>query len=102
MLKDDLDQGQGAAQGIEDGLVLGVTMLGAQSRSDIADRFSIYQDVRQNRASVIQILSNIGQDQAKQLKNEVLPYLEEDKIPSKSCIHGHATQDQASGLQNTL
>ncbi|KAJ4154757.1 hypothetical protein LMH87_000036 [Akanthomyces muscarius] len=75
-------QGQGAAQGIEDGLVLGITMLGAQSRSDIADRFSIYQDVRQNRASVIQILSNIGQDQAKQLKNEVLPYLEEDKIPT--------------------
>ncbi len=77
-----LDQGQGGAQGIEDGLVLGITMLGAQSRRDIAERFRIYQDVRRNRASVIQILSNIGQDQAEQLKHEVLPYLEEEKIPS--------------------
>lgn len=80
----NLDQGQGGAQGIEDGLVLGITMLGAQSRNDIANRFAIYEEIRRNRASVIQILSNIGQDQVAQLKHEVLPYLEEDKIPSKS------------------
>lgn len=55
-------QGQGGAQGIEDGLVLGITMFGTKSRNDIANAF---------RASVIQVLSNIGQDQAKLLKHEV-------------------------------
>ncbi|KAM3515598.1 hypothetical protein MY11210_000776 [Beauveria gryllotalpidicola] len=75
-------QGQGGAQSIEDGLVLGISMLGARSRNDIESRFSIYQDVRRNRVSVIQILSNIGQDLAQQLENEVLPYLDKDKIPT--------------------
>ncbi|KAJ6783310.1 hypothetical protein PWT90_02545 [Aphanocladium album] len=82
MLPRNVDQGQGGAQGIEDGLVLGMTMYGAKSRNDITDRFNIYQEVRRNRASVIQILSNIGQDQAEQLKHQVLPYLEEEKIPT--------------------
>ncbi|OAA56783.1 FAD binding domain-containing protein [Cordyceps fumosorosea ARSEF 2679] len=76
------DHGQGGAQGIEDGLVLGIAMLGAQSRSDVQGRFGAYQEVRRCRASVIQVLSNVGQDQARQLKHEVLPYLEEDEIPT--------------------
>ncbi|KAM3478841.1 hypothetical protein MY5147_001980 [Beauveria neobassiana] len=75
-------QGQGGAQSIEDGLVLGISMLGARSRNDIESRFGIYQDVRRDRASVIQILSNIGQDLVQQLQNEVLPYLDKDKIPT--------------------
>lgn len=65
--------------------MLGISMLGARSRNDIESRFGIYQDVRRDRASVIQILSNIGQDLVQQLQNEVLPYLDKDKIPSKFC-----------------
>lgn len=76
------DQGQGGAQSIEDGLALGIALCGTTSKDEICERFKIYETIRRNRASVIQILSNVGMDQAEQLKHEVLPYLAEDKIPS--------------------
>ncbi|KAJ2977609.1 hypothetical protein NQ176_g4271 [Zarea fungicola] len=75
-------QGQGGAQSIEDGLALGIALCGTTSKDEICERFKIYETIRRNRASVIQILSNVGMDQAEQLKHEVLPYLAEDKIPT--------------------
>ncbi|PHH61730.1 hypothetical protein CDD81_8022 [Ophiocordyceps australis] len=74
--------GQGGAQGLEDGLVMGIVMHGASSPQDIEERLAVYDKLRRNRASVVQILSNVGMDQAKQVAQQLLPYLDSDKVPS--------------------
>ncbi|KAI6643888.1 hypothetical protein MCOR14_001697 [Pyricularia oryzae] len=74
-------QGQGGAQGLEDGLSLGLCMLGA-TKSQVPERLAIYQKIRHNRASAIQILSNYGFDQKP--PEEVLNYLEGEALPSNA------------------
>lgn len=57
-------------------------MYGAKTPEDIETRLNIYEDVRRKRASAIQILSNVGQDQSQLVKDEILQYMSEDEIPS--------------------
>ncbi|KAM7208343.1 FAD/NAD(P)-binding domain containing protein [Naviculisporaceae sp. PSN 640] len=78
---------QGAAQGIEDGLVLGLVMAGLPSSSSteslpekIEARLQLYESVRRNRASAIQVMSNYGYDQAP--PPELEEYLEGVEIPT--------------------
>ena len=59
-----LDQGQGGAQGIEDGAALGVMFAHITSTREIPARLALFQDLRRNRAAAIQCLSNIGYDDA--------------------------------------
>lgn len=49
----------------------------------VEDRLKIYEQVRRNRASAIQILSNAGVDQIPFIEKEILKYT--DRVPSK-CI----------------
>lgn len=76
------DQGQGGAQGMEDGLALGIIMSGVTSKDEAKERFQIYEQVRHARASVIQVLSNVGQDQLKEIRHEAARYIPEDRVPS--------------------
>ncbi|KJZ69560.1 hypothetical protein HIM_11053 [Hirsutella minnesotensis 3608] len=75
-------QGQGGAQGIEDGLALGIVMHGATTPAEIEKRLDVYDKVRRNRASVIQVLSNVGQDQSKHVREELLHYMSDKKLPT--------------------
>lgn len=75
-----LDQGQGGAQGLEDGLVIGLVMVGATNET-VEERLAVYQRVRHHRASAIQILSNYGFDQKP--PEEVMEYLEGQSLPSE-------------------
>ena len=77
------DQGQGGAQGIEDGIVLGMVLHGASSPRDIERRLQIYERIRRSRASAIQILSNVGQDQTHIVREELLKYMRPGQIPSR-------------------
>lgn len=79
----DIDQGQGGAQGLEDGLVLGIVLSKASTPEDIEAGLRVYNQVRRNRASVVQILSNVGQDQTQLVREELLQFLPEEKLPSK-------------------
>ncbi|POS74305.1 FAD binding domain-containing protein [Diaporthe helianthi] len=74
-------QGQGGAQGLEDGLALGIVMVGA-SEATIEDRLAIYQKIRHHRASAIQVLSNYGFDQKP--PEEVMDYLEGQTLPTNA------------------
>lgn len=58
------DQGQGGAQAIEDGAALGALFALITSKEDIPRVLGIFQNVRHNRASAIQCLSNVGYDEA--------------------------------------
>lgn len=73
------DQGQGGAQGIEDGVALGIALAGT-TPEDVPARLEIYEQVRRNRASAIQILSNAGVDQTHLIAEELAKYT--DVIPS--------------------
>jgi len=75
-----IDQGQGGAQGLEDGLALGLVMAGA-TEATVEERLDIYQKVRHHRASAIQMISNYGLDQKP--PEEVMDYLEGQPLPSE-------------------
>lgn len=80
------DQAQGGAQSLEDGLALGITLYGASGPRDVEERLEIYERVRRHRASVVQILSNVGQDQIGLVGDELREYLKGDEIPSRSVL----------------
>jgi salicylate hydroxylase len=77
-----LDVGQRAAQGMEDGLALPITLCGASTAEEVEERLRLYEALRRNRASAVQILGNVGQDEVNLVKNNLLQYIPEDKIPS--------------------
>ncbi|CAG8954037.1 hypothetical protein HYFRA_00009137 [Hymenoscyphus fraxineus] len=72
--------GQGGAQGIEDGLVLGLVLHGCTAKSEISERLALYEKIRRNRAASIQVLSNFGLDETSTTGLE--EYMEGEKIPS--------------------
>lgn len=76
-----IDQGQGGAQGIEDGVVLGLVLVGA-TKETVVERLKLYEKIRRNRASIIQIFSNAGQDQPELIRKDASAFMPEDKIPS--------------------
>jgi len=79
------DQGQGGAQGIEDGIALGIALSGTNSNvvttAKIPQRLAIFERARRNRASAIQAMSNAGQEQVELIHREVAKYV--DVVPSE-------------------
>ncbi|KAK3694143.1 FAD binding domain-containing protein [Podospora appendiculata] len=75
-------QGQGGAQGLEDGCVLGIVLAGASTPAEVEKRLDLYEKTRRNRASVIQILSNVGADQSHLVFDELRAYMDEKDIPT--------------------
>lgn len=81
------DQGQGGAQAIEDGIALGIALSGvsvsviSSCPSEIPQRLAIFEKARRDRASAIQILSNVGQEQIELIHKEVEKYV--GFVPSK-------------------
>jgi len=74
---------QGGAQGIEDGLALGLVMHGATDASQIEERLVIYEKIRRNRAASIQVLSNFGYDESHEtIAKELSGLLEGRAVPT--------------------
>ncbi|KEZ39879.1 hypothetical protein SAPIO_CDS8830 [Scedosporium apiospermum] len=74
-------QGQGGAQGIEDGVVLGMVLVGA-SRENVAERLKLYEKIRKNRASLMQIFSNAGQDEPELIRKDASRFMPIEKVPT--------------------
>lgn len=103
-------QGQGGAQGLEDGAALGVLLShipasasGSTSGSDggtssvsdesevsgagaglqalIAERLHLFQEIRKNRTAAVQVFSNAGQDEAEKIERDARPYVN-GKVPT--------------------
>ena len=80
-----LDQGQGGAQAIEDGAALGSIFSRFPpfpSIELICARLSLFEDVRKNRASAMQIYSLAGQDEASKIGDLAKEYVKDGVIPS--------------------
>lgn len=87
-----LDQGQGGAQSIEDGAALGILLsrLPPFTTADdldqtIAERLEGFESIRKDRASVMQIFSNAGQDEPEKIRDEAKKFLKDGvDVPGQS------------------
>ena len=66
--------GQGSNQAIEDGGALGYLLRGVDNQADISERLAIFEQVRRNRASRVQILSKARVGQEKSVQEELQKY----------------------------
>ncbi|RYP63288.1 hypothetical protein DL771_009359 [Monosporascus sp. 5C6A] len=76
------NQAQAGAQAIEDGSALGIVLRGVSTPEGVEERLELYQKIRRNRASVIQILSNVGSDQSHLVYEDLKEFLAEEDIPT--------------------
>ena len=67
---------------IEDGAALGVLFSDLRSKDEIPDRLALFQRLRLNRVSAMQVFSSVGQDEAAKIAGVVQPYVE-GPVPSK-------------------
>ena len=68
---------------IEDGVALGIALANADP-AQVPSRLKIYEKIRRNRASAMQILSLVSQEEVAQVADQVVPYFEGEPVPSKS------------------
>ncbi|KAH7360729.1 salicylate hydroxylase [Rhexocercosporidium sp. MPI-PUGE-AT-0058] len=73
-------QGQGGAQAIEDSVALGI-VLGGCTPEKLESRLKVFESIRMNRASVMQIFSNAGQDEPDRIRNEAAKFIPADMVP---------------------
>ncbi|KAK2596315.1 hypothetical protein N8I77_013211 [Diaporthe amygdali] len=73
-------QGQGGAQGIEDGVVLGMVLCNA-TRENVTERLLLYEKIRKSRASLMQIFSNAGQDEPELIQKEASQFIPLERVP---------------------
>ncbi|KAJ5896914.1 uncharacterized protein N7473_006313 [Penicillium subrubescens] len=79
-------QGQGGAQAIEDAGALSEifsNLPSSHTRDEISSRLVLFENVRMNRASAIQIFSNAGQDEPWKIRERARKYLPDSvEVPS--------------------
>lgn len=64
-------------------MALGLVFCGAR-KEDVPVRLGLYEKIRRNRASLIQIFSNAGQDEAELIRQEASKYMPPEEVPSLS------------------
>jgi len=72
-------QGQGGGQAIEDGAALGVLFSGLEDPADLEKRLQLFENVRRNRGSAIQILSSTNPPASQAIRDAASKYLPEGK-----------------------
>ncbi|KAL1983996.1 hypothetical protein VTN96DRAFT_9681 [Rasamsonia emersonii] len=75
-------QGQGAGQAIEDAAALGVLFSHFTPTDSVSSRLQLFESVRRDRASAIQIFSLVGTDQAEKMKEAAGVHIKDGKIPT--------------------
>lgn len=68
---------------LEDGGCLGILLANITSKSEIPERLRLFQEIRFERASAVQILSNTGYDEVEKIKEEAKQYVKTLTLPSK-------------------
>ncbi|KAI9822970.1 MAG: cis-Golgi t-SNARE syntaxin [Phylliscum demangeonii] len=68
--------GQAGTQALEDGGALGCLLTHLSSREEVPERLRLFQQVRRNRAAIVQILSSIRLGQEATVTEKIRPYRE--------------------------
>jgi salicylate hydroxylase len=66
--------GQGSNQAIEDSAALGYVLKGAENPADISGRLSLFEKVRKDRATRVQILSKVRAGREQEVEKELQKY----------------------------
>lgn len=86
-INDVIDQGQGGAQSIEDGMAMGILFSHATTATNpkdvVTSRLALFESLRRHRCSAMQILSNAGQDEAERVRGAAARFIPIEDIPSK-------------------
>ena len=59
---------------VEDGAALGVLLSDMTSKDDVASRLRLFQELRKDRVSAMQIFSSVGRDEAHTIADKVRKY----------------------------
>lgn len=76
---------------MEDGAALGVLFSNLRSKEEVHHRLELFQKLRFDRVSAIQILSSVGQDEIHKVIGSAQPYFQ-GPVPSKSFVLPIASQ----------
>ena len=68
-------QGQGGGQAIEDGAALGILLDQVRNLGDVEERLQLFEQVRRNRGSALQILSNTNPPASQSVRDAAAAYL---------------------------
>ncbi|RYP28642.1 hypothetical protein DL767_007124 [Monosporascus sp. MG133] len=68
-------QGQGGGQAIEDGAALGILLDQVRNHEDVEERLQLFEQVRRNRGSALQILSNTNPPAPQSVRDAAAAYL---------------------------
>lgn len=68
-------QGQGGGQAIEDGAALGILFDQVHEKGAIEERLQLFEQVRRNRGSALQILSNTNPPASQSVRDAAAAYL---------------------------
>jgi salicylate hydroxylase len=68
-------QGQGGGQAIEDGAALGILLDQVRDQGAIEDRLQLFEQVRRNRGSALQILSSSNPPAPQSIRDAAAAYL---------------------------
>ena len=66
---------------MEDGVVMGLAMNGVTDKTQVASRLALFEQLRRNRVSAIQVLSNFGFEE--KIDEDMVKYMEGQPIPSQ-------------------
>ena len=82
---------------MEDGVALGLVMNGATNASQVPARLALFEQIRRNHVSAIQVLSNFGFEE--KIDEDMVKYMEGKPIPSE--LHLFLPQSRAEHLHFT-
>lgn len=75
-------QGQGGGQAIEDGAALGILLDQVEDKGAIEDRLQLFEKVRRNRGSALQILSNVSPPAPQSVRDVAAEYVPGNRLDS--------------------
>nr|A0A8K1Y6D8.1 RecName: Full=FAD-dependent monooxygenase phomE; AltName: Full=Phomopsin biosynthesis cluster protein E [Diaporthe leptostromiformis]BDA39137.1 flavin-dependent monooxygenase [Diaporthe leptostromiformis] len=80
-------QGQGGGQAIEDGAALGILLDNVHDRGEIEERLQLFEQIRRNRGSALQILSNTNPPVPQSVRDAAAEYLPGHRLSSTDDVN---------------
>ncbi|ROV97046.1 hypothetical protein VSDG_04192 [Cytospora chrysosperma] len=80
-------QGQGGGQAIEDGAALGILLDQVHDKGMIEDRLQLFEQVRRNRGSALQVLSNTNPPAPQSVRDAAAEYLPGTRFDSTDDVN---------------
>lgn len=80
-------QGQGGGQAIEDGAALGILFDQVEDKGAMENRLQLFEKVRRNRGSALQILSNVNPPVPQSVRDVAAKYVPGNRLDSTDDVN---------------